>query len=135
MRSYSYLMSPGASDDGALIAVPEIKFREMLDLLLERVEVDEDWYRAAYSDVDLAVQAGTLSSGRLHYLRAGYFENRLPRRIEVDEAWYLATYPDVARAIANGAVTSAAAHFVRDGYLEGRLPHPGWSLLDRKRPL
>jgi hypothetical protein len=128
MRSYSFLMN-ASGGDGHYVELTEAKFMELLRCLLVLVEVDEVWYRSTYRDVDEAVKAGEITSGRHHYINAGYFENRLPRRIDVNERWYLEEYPDVAAAIQYGAFPSAAQHFERDGFKEGRLPSENWSLL------
>jgi len=129
MLSYSYLMSATGPGNGHYVELPEPKFMAVLRLLLERVEVDEAWYRETYPDVDVAIRAGKLKSSHDHYIRAGYFENRLPRPIKVDERWYLEEYPDVAAAIERGAFASASQHFESDGFREGRLPSRNWSLI------
>jgi hypothetical protein len=122
-------MSGNGSGDGHYVELSETKFMELLRCVLVQVEVDEDWYRSYYRDVDEAIKAGNVSSARQHYINAGYFENRLPRKVVVNERWYLEEYPDVAAAIKFGAFSSATAHFERDGFKEGRLPSEGWSLL------
>jgi hypothetical protein len=135
MRAYSYLMNASDGDTGHYVELQEMKFLELLKCLLSRVEVDEAWYRASNQDVDQAIRAGQLESGRHHYIIAGYFENRFPRPIVVDEPWYLAEYPDVAGAIETGAFASASEHFARDGFKEGRLPSRDWSLLGSAKPV
>jgi hypothetical protein len=127
-------MNASDGDTGHYVELQEMKFLELLKCLLTRVEVDEAWYRANNLDVDQAIRAGQLESGRHHYIIAGYFENRLPRPISVDEPWYLEEYPDVAGAIEAGAFASASEHFTRDGFKEGRLPSHGWSLLGADMP-
>lgn len=129
MRSYSYLMSDQGAQGGHYVELLESKLQELLRALLERVEVNEDWYLAHNSDVGAAVERGELRSAREHYITSGYFENRMPRRIPVNESWYLGEYPDVAEAIKAGAFASAQQHFTASGFKEGRLPSPGWSLL------
>ncbi len=131
MRSYSYLMSANGAGGGHYVELLETKFMELLRILLLQVEVDEAWYCSVNADVNEAVKAGGLPSGREHYIRAGYFENRLPRPIVVNERWYLEEYPDVASAIQYGVFTSATQHFERDGFREGRLPSENWSLLGK----
>ena len=42
------------------------------------VEIDEDWYRMNYPDVDEAIIEATFSSAKDHFLRVGYLEGRLP---------------------------------------------------------
>jgi hypothetical protein len=129
MVPYSCLMNADGSDGGHYVELLEAKFFGLLRHVLAQVDVDEDWYLASYNDVAEAVRTGSLKSARTHYVRAGYFENRLPRPIQVHEDWYLAEYPDVADAIRNGAFASATHHFESDGFKEGRLPQAGWSLL------
>lgn len=129
MRAYSYVMSSDGPGNSHYVELLESKFRDILNYLLVQIEVDEDWYLSSYDDVEDAVRAGSLTSGREHYIRAGYFENRLPRPIRVDEEWYLAEYPDVAEAISAGVFISGTQHFERSGFQEGRLPEAGWSLL------
>jgi hypothetical protein len=129
MRTYSYLMSGSGLGSDHYVELPETKFFDLLQQMLALVEVDEGWYRAKYQDVDEAVHAGRFSSGKEHYVTAGYFENRFPHAVHVDETWYLAEYPDVAEAIRSGVVRTATEHFERDGFKEGRLPRLGWSLL------
>lgn len=129
MRSYNYLISDTGAADGHYVELPEAKLVELLRALIARVEVDEKWYLATYSDVASAVKSGELKSAREHYIRSGYFENRLPGPIKVDEAWYAEEYPDVLGAIRAGAWKNGQQHFERNGFKEGRLPYEGWSLL------
>lgn len=65
---------------------------------------------------------------RTHYLKFGYFENRMPYEIKIHEDWYRANYKDVEQAVAEKKFPSAQDHFDRIGYLEGRLPFAGFSL-------
>jgi hypothetical protein len=102
---------------------------ELLQAVLPGVEVDEKWYLATYADVAKAVKSGDIQSAREHYIRAGYFENRLPWAIKVNESWYLSAYSDVSAAIKAGAFKNGQQHFERNGFKEGRLPNEGWSLL------
>jgi hypothetical protein len=129
MVPYYCLMNANGSGGGHYVELLEAKFLGLLRQVVKQVDVDEDWYLASYTDVAEAVRSGALKSARSHYVRAGYFENRLPRPVKVQEDWYMAEYPDVAVAIRNGAFTSATHHFESDGFKEGRLPEPGWSLL------
>lgn len=129
MRSYNYLISEIDAADGHYVELPETKLLELLRVLLAKVKVDEDWYLATYADVASAVRSGELLSAREHFIRAGYFENRMPRMIKVDESWYISEYPDVHAAVKAGAFRSGQQHFEVNGYREGRLPSEGWSLL------
>ena len=53
--------------------------REALRPLLEHIYVDEQRYRQAYPDVEVAVQEKVYDSGRAHFVQHGYFEGRSPR--------------------------------------------------------
>ena len=99
-------------------------FETLLRKLLHAVEIDEEWYRRAYPDVDQAIRDGVVQTARDHFVSSGYFEGRLPCEIEVDEEWYFKTYPDIAEAAKAGEVESAKQHFLAFGYAEGRLPAP-----------
>jgi hypothetical protein len=123
------LISDTGSGDGHYVELLETKLIDLLRILITRVEVDEKWYLATYSDVAAAVKNGALNSAHEHYVRAGYFENRMPGPIQVNEDWYTEEYPDVLSAIRAGAVKTGQEHFERNGFKEGRLPYAGWSLL------
>ena len=129
LRSYHYLISDTGAPSGHYVELLESRLQELLQTMLARVRVDEPWYLATYPDVAEAVQKGTLKSAHDHYIRSGYFENRLPSAIRVDENWYIATYPDVMTAIKSGHVKNGQQHFESNGFKEGRLPTAGWSLL------
>lgn len=129
MRSYYYLISDVGAQSGHYVELLESRLLELLQTMLARVRVDKSWYLATNPDVADAVKAGSLQSARDHYVRAGYFENRMPTAIRVDESWYTTTYPDVSAAIKSGLVENGQQHFERDGFKEGRLPTAGWSLL------
>jgi hypothetical protein len=129
LRSYNYLISDTGAGDGHYVELLETKLIELLRILVAKVDVDEKWYLANYADVASAIKSGELKSAREHYIRSGFFENRLPARIEVDEDWYTDEYPDVAAAIRAGAFKSGQQHFELNGFKEGREPYSGWSLL------
>jgi hypothetical protein len=129
VRSYNYLVSSAGAVEGHYVELLESRLLELLYALLTGVSVDETWYLGTYPDVADAVKAGKMKSAREHYIRAGYFENRLPGPIRVDERWYTNEYPDVSAAIKSGAFMSGQQHFERSGFKEGRLPAAGWSLL------
>jgi hypothetical protein len=103
-------------------------FQFCLRPILERIEVDEEWYLSKYPDVLTALEDGAVPSAAAHYVRHGYFENRMPYPIEVDEEWYLEQYPDVRTAIERNTFASAQAHFDIAGFAEGRLPYAGFAL-------
>src|SRR5262245_18648655 len=130
---YSVLIGNG-SDAGKLIEVSQTVLNEILQQLLVRVEVNEDWYIKRYPDVGEAISPGLFKSAKEHFTRSGYFEDRLPSFIAVKEAWYMEKYPDVATAIKDGVLANAQQHFELYGYKEGRIPFEGWSLLDERNP-
>ena len=103
--------------------------RDLLRLALEHVPVDEQYYLNSYPDVGTAVENGSFSSPRHHYITFGYFEDRLPFRIVVDDDFYFRTNPDIKAEVDAGGVPSAQYHFERYGFKEGRLPRENWSLL------
>jgi len=128
---YSVLIGAAGPTDGRYVEVKEDLLRQMLVPLLHDVAVDEKWYRQANEDVDAAIRAGEMKSAHEHYVRAGYFEDRLPRPIPVDKAWYLKEYPDVAEAIRDRIFRSVEEHFRQAGFREGRLPYANWTLSGR----
>jgi hypothetical protein len=97
-------------------------FVAILRMMIQGIEVNEDWYAKTYEDIGSAVQEGVLRSAKQHFVGDGYFEGRLPFPILINERWYLAENPDVAESIRKGVVDSAQDHFNQDGYREGRLP-------------
>jgi hypothetical protein len=111
------------------VAVDEHFLRFCMRPIISQIKIDEAWYLTQYPDVaDASDQEGKLSAAE-HYIKHGYYENRLPYEIKVDEAWYLEHYPDVATAVNDGVFTSAQAHFEQIGFAEGRLPFPNFSLM------
>ena len=97
-------------------------FVNMLKTIIAGIEVDEEWYAAAYPDIGQAIRDGRIPSAKQHFVDDGYFEGRLPFAVPVQEAWYLEKYPDVADYLRRGMLESAQKHFDDDGYREGRLP-------------
>jgi hypothetical protein len=116
------------SKNSPYVQVVEETLRNLLRSFILSIEVDEDWYRAVNRDVDAAIRADQLKSGKDHYLMAGYFENRLPRRVIVDEEYYRNTYNDVDQAISRGVWRSGQEHFEEAGFKEGRIPYEDWEL-------
>lgn len=110
------------SGDTVLMSINDL--RKMVQLIAERIAVDESWYLSQYKDVATAVQKGAIPSAAAHYRTTGFNEGRLPVPPEIDDRWYLKTYPDVAKAIQMGQVPSAKEHFIVAGFREGRLPAP-----------
>jgi hypothetical protein len=114
-------------EDG-LVLVNQTQLHQFLRSILPEVEVNEDFYRKTYRDVNEAILDGRTSSASEHYVAVGYFEGRRPRAVLVDEQWYLSVYPDVATAVKQGKVENAQSHFDNEGFKEGRLPHDDWTL-------
>jgi hypothetical protein len=108
--------------------VDEGFLRSLMAPMIEAVDFDERWYLGKYADVKDAVATGQVASAHAHYVRSGYFENRMPRRIAVDERWYVATYRDIGEALKKAHWKNAQEHFEDFGFREGRLPHPNFSL-------
>jgi hypothetical protein len=129
---YGYLRGQTEHRTGPVVEIVEDRLKQVLIPVISRIEFDEEFYTKSYADVAEKLRAGELSSARDHYIRFGYFEDRLPRSIAVDENWYLKTYTDVAEAVANGVLLSGKQHFLTRGFKEGRLPSEGWTLLGTK---
>jgi hypothetical protein len=127
--SYGYLCSDVRDANSRFIRIDEIRLREALRDLLQSVEVDEKWYLEFHTDVRVAFRQGKVTSARDHYVKSGYFEDRIPRPMKVDADWYLKTYPDVAEGVRNKKCASAQEHFEQNGFKEGRKPFAGWSLI------
>lgn len=84
---------------------------------------DERAYRAAHSDVDAAIHAGSLASGYDHFIAFGLTEGRrLAAGDFGTERQYLAAHLDVAAAVASDRIPSGFYHWVFHGMAEGRDP-------------
>ncbi len=81
---------------------------------------DEQFYRKQNPDVDAAIKAGFLNSGKEHFVKYGQFEGRDPHLL-FDQDFYLATNKDVAAAVSKGQIT-AWQHYQDYGWREGRDP-------------
>jgi hypothetical protein len=112
------------------VQISEEFFLDLMRSTIDKIYVDEEWYRYSYTDIDSAISSGRFQSARQHYVEFGFFEDRLPRFIEVDRDFYLETYPDVSASIRSGTISSPQWHFDNYGFREGRLPRNGWRLLD-----
>jgi hypothetical protein len=89
-------------------------------MLVERAEVDEEWYLEVNPDVAAGIQRGEVSSATDHFRRWGFLEGRLPRPLAFDEKWYRNEYPDVDAAIRAGDFANGYTHFIQYGAAEGR---------------
>lgn len=112
----------------AVVGSPLLRY--FLELLADRVRVDERWYRATYPDIGKAIEDGRFKSAKHHYLKFGYFENRLAHPIEVDEEFYAENNKDIAAGVAAGRIPSCQSHFEQYGFKEGRLPYENWRLIN-----
>jgi hypothetical protein len=110
------------------IAVDRYFFNECLRPLIDKIELDEQWYLQKYPDVKQAIAKKIVKSAKEHFVRFGYFEHRLPYRIDVEEDWYLEQYPDIKGAIEKRKFKSGQEHFEASGFREGRIPHPHFEL-------
>jgi hypothetical protein len=108
--------------NGQFVAVDVHFFADCLLPLLSTVRFDEAWYVQKYPDVRQAIAERRLSTPHDHYLRFGFYENRLPYRIAIDEAWYLRQNEDIRIALQKKLITSAQSHFEDIGFAEGRSP-------------
>ncbi len=109
-------------------SVEKFFLAECLKEYIAKIYVDEVWYLSKYPDVAVAVATDSSINARTHFIKWGYFENRMPYAIKIDEEWYRTNYRDVEQAVAERRYPSAQDHFEHVGYLEGRLPFPGFSL-------
>jgi len=112
----------GSADGEVWAKIKYSDLEDFLRMILLSVEVDENWYRATYADIDEAIRNGVIKSAKQHFVTSGYFEGRLPYPMSVDEEWYLTAYEDIRAAVHAGTFTSASEHFATFGYAEGRLP-------------
>lgn len=117
-----FVVATGEGEVWAKIRYSDLE--HFLQLTLSGVDVDEEWYRATYPDIDQAILDGLLPNARAHFVTSGYFEGRLPCLMAVDETWYLETYEDIQAAVNDGIFESASDHFHKFGYREGRFPGP-----------
>jgi hypothetical protein len=135
METYAALLNLKVlvpSSTANYIAVESHYWRDLLEIRLASIDVDEAWYLTQYPDVATALKNGVVQSASQHYYSAGYYEHRMPYKIDVDSMWYLKTYVDINDAVRQGVFQSAWDHFERLGYQEGRLPHANFALRKRR---
>jgi hypothetical protein len=101
----------------------------LLKVLADRVNVEDNWYRKRYPDVEDGIRNGQFRSPKHHYVEFGYFEDRLPRYFAVDDKFYRGTYHDIAEYLDSGRLASSQEHFELYGFREGRLPWRDWRLV------
>jgi len=116
------------ADSSDYVAVDQYFFRDCFRPLIDKIQLDEQWYLQKYPDVRQAIAKRLVKDAREHFIRFGYFEHRLPYHIRVQEDWYLEQYPDIKKAIEDKAFKSGQEHFEIVGFREGRIPHPNFDL-------
>ncbi|QDM22631.1 hypothetical protein FIU28_16825 [Tardiphaga sp. vice154] len=120
---YHHTRDMGRFSDGSeSVTFTREEFESLIKVFLRAVEVDEDWYRSEYDDVDAAIVAGSFRSARHHFIQNGYREGRRPAPVVVDENWYGKIYSDVTRSLEFGEIESYQEHFDKYGESEGRFP-------------
>src|SRR5262249_7248050 len=116
------------SNSSDYVAVDQYFFNDCLRPLIDKIQLDEQWYLQKYPDVRQAIARKAVKDARDHFVRFGYFEHRLPYEIKVQEEWYVTQYPDIRKAIEEGEFKSGQQHFETVGFREGRIPHANFSL-------
>lgn len=102
----------------------------VIKAIVEELSFDDDWYRATYPDVDEAVKSGSFESAHEHFLRNGYFENRLPTKATFDVRFYYKTYEDLQSAYRPNDKEGLLEHYLSAGSFEGRAPSEEWSRIN-----
>jgi hypothetical protein len=125
--AYGSFASELNDDQKVAVSVPRQLFQGLLTAALEAVPVDEDWYKEKYPDFYAQLLRGHFESAKDHYMRFGFFEDRMPHPITVDPDFYVTEYPDTQKLA--GDLVAIQDHFESYGFKEGRLPYPGWSLI------
>lgn len=115
--------TPDRDVDGDEVIIPRKLLIFLLRSLLEHTDFDEEQYRDCNPDVAEAIRRKTITSGREHFLKIGYFEGRTGGT-SVLETWYLARNPDVAAAKQAGKVPSGQVQYRMAGAQEWREPNP-----------
>ena len=119
------------SDSSDYLAVDHYFFNDCLRALIDKIQLDEQWYLQKYPDVRHAIAKKIVKDAKEHFLRYGYLEHRLPYHIEVQEKWYLEQYLDVRHAIEEQKFKSGQEHFEAVGFREGRIPHANFVLASK----
>jgi hypothetical protein len=92
----------------------------LLSVILNRVKVDEEWYKERYVDVSASILSRDTDSAGAHFRLSGYLEGRLPCKLAFDPAYYFAQYSDLASTFAASDVNELRVHYETKGYFEGR---------------
>jgi hypothetical protein len=78
---------------------------------------DEAFYRGVHPDIEAAVNAGQLPSGRHHFEQCGFEEGRIA--FALDRSWYCRRYPIAALELAEGWFFDADQHWLEMGRARG----------------
>nr|WP_298797999.1 hypothetical protein [uncultured Acetobacter sp.] len=123
------------------VTLPSSLFVFLIENYLLHQPFNEENYLHTNPDVADAIQAGTLKSGKQHYVTQGYWEERDGAGPSFSEEWYVRQNPDVAIAVQRGECPSGAVHYGRYGRQEGRCPNPeqadlyaAWRSLYSRKP-
>jgi hypothetical protein len=119
------------SQKTAYFAVDRSFFVQVFSTVIANIFVDEGWYLNFFPDVQEGITRKDFRDASDHFVKAGFYEHRMPYEIDVDEAWYLDNYRDIADAVRSGTFASGRDHFYIIGYREGRFPHAEFTLRAR----
>src|SRR5262249_43350014 len=72
------------SNSSDYVAVDQYFFNDCLRPLIDKIQLDEQWYLQKYPDVRQAIARKAVKDARDHFVRFGYFEHRLPYQIKVE---------------------------------------------------
>jgi hypothetical protein len=101
--------------------------KKLLDFLLmslqSQAEFDEDRYLRHNPDVAASIRKGEWATGKQHFAKSGYFEDRGGAGLDVNEVWYGKANADVGRAIKSGDWVSGETHYYTRGMFEWRCPN------------
>ncbi len=102
------------------VAVSVDALKQLIAEALMLSNIDEDDYVSLHPDVRGAILAGEIHSGIDHFVRVGYYENRLPGPLSFDPIWYHTHYSDIASRFTRDEENEMREHFFAKGYFEGR---------------
>jgi hypothetical protein len=105
---------------GGSVSVSAAFLRVLISEVAKRANFDPEWYARKYPDVESARLAGDIESLASHFVRAGFFEGRLPNQLPFDPVFYRKHYRDIAESFPSSDPEGMRDHFVTKGYFEGR---------------
>jgi len=101
--------------------------KKLLDFLLmnlqSQADFDEERYLRHNPDVAASIRKGEWATGKQHFAKSGYFEDRGGAGLDVSESWYGKANADVGRAIKSGEWVSGETHYHTRGIFEWRCPN------------